>query len=114
MQQLVYRLNKELYVFNGVAHVEVIGRPNNFVELKLIKVFDEFQNQGIGSDILKNICIFCDNHKINVKLLAVQIKNELASPTEFCLIQWYKKFGFVPLEQENEFYIGTEMIRFSN
>lgn len=73
----------------------------DFVNLNAIAISKEYQNKGVGSNILNYIFNYCKLNKFNKILLEVRISNKQA-------INFYQKHDFENINIRKNYYSNNE------
>ncbi len=73
----------------------------DFVNLNAIAILKDYQNKGVGSNILNYIFNYCKLNKFNKILLEVRISNKQA-------INFYQKHSFENINIRKNYYSNNE------
>ncbi len=94
---------------NEIEKLNLYETDFGSIEINLIKVFPNFKNSGIGTDVLKIITDYAD---VNRKLVHLTPTSEFGS-SKNRLFGFYKRFGFVKNKGSfRDFRTKDSMIRY--
>jgi GNAT superfamily N-acetyltransferase len=81
---------------------------SEILEVSSIIVKDEYRGRGIGTEVMKSLCLFADREGLT---MALTPDNEYGSSKTF-LTAWYKSFGFRPNKgRRKNFLTQCTMVR---
>jgi len=76
----------------------------NYIYLVQIKIKKSQKNKGYGSSVLSEVIELADKHNLRIKLWATDVFGADLNR----LIEFYKRFGFVLLEENKMVYYPKE------
>jgi GNAT superfamily N-acetyltransferase len=85
---------------------------NDFIKLNMISIDKKFQKQGIGSEVLEDLCKFADDNKKTLILTTGTKDDNFGTTSMERLKKFYKRFDFIENKGRNkDFSISGNMYR---
>lgn len=82
--------------YSGYVKIYKDLYEKNSLELSYLYIEKEFRKQGIGTELMKQLCKYADENNYRIVLIPYKID----STPKTKLIKFYKKFGFKQDETE--------------
>lgn len=92
----VMKLENELKnKFKSLENIELYIDNDGYLYLADIRVYNNFRGNHVGTEVMKVITQFADEHKLTMKLIPVPDEGSVRK-----LINFYKKFGFLTKKEK--------------
>ena len=81
--------------------LKLLFLPKRTIQLHTIVIPDDSRNKGIGTEVIKDIIQYADNHKLDIVLNPAEVDDGLGTTSKEDLIRFYERFGFVDNDLPN-------------
>lgn len=96
----VMKLENELKnKFKSLENIELYIDNDGYLYLADIRVYNNFRGNHVGTEVMKVITQFADEHKLTMKLIPVPDEGSVRK-----LINFYKNFGFLTKKEKPSGY----------